>query len=232
MSQVPPPPPPAAPPPPPSDRPIGGSAAPFNVGDAVSYGWNAFWKNVGPMILIVLAIWAVNIVLSLIGLATGNAVLRLFFNLVGWIVGLLLALGLIRATLAVTRGETPEVSMLFETDNFGPYLVAAILFGIGAFVGLLLCIIPGIIFITFFGFYGYVIVDRNEQSPTEALKKSSELVKGHFGAVIGLAIVLFLINVVGALLCGVGLLFTAGITAIAWAYAYRALSGEPVAPVV
>ena len=95
----------------------------------------------------------------------------------------------------------------------------------------MLCIIPGIIFVTFFGFYGYVIVDRGEQSPTEALKASSELVKGHFGAVIGLAIVLFLINVVGAILCGVGLLFTAGITAIAWAYAYRALSGEPVAPV-
>ena len=87
MSQVPPPPPPAAPPPPPSDAPIGGSSAPFSVGDAVSYGWNAFWKNVGPMILIVLAIWAVNIVLSLIGIAVrATPFVRLFFNLVGWIV--------------------------------------------------------------------------------------------------------------------------------------------------
>ena len=42
---------------------------------------------------------------------------------------------------------------------------------------------------------------------------------------------LFLINIVGALLCGVGLLFTYGITAIAVAYAYRSLSGEPVAPI-
>lgn len=210
---------------------MGGSAAPFSVGDAVSYGFSGFFKYIGPMILIVLAIWAVNVVFAVLGIAFDNTIIRLFFQLIGWVVGLLLALGLIRATLAVTRGETPEVSMLFETDNFGPYLVAAILFGIGAFIGFVLCIIPGIIFVTFFGFYGYVIVDQNEQNSTGALTRSKDLVSGHFGAVLGLAIVLFLINLVGALLCGIGLLFTAPATAVAWAYAYRALSGQPVAPV-
>ncbi len=55
---------------------------------------------------------------------------------------------------------------------------------------------------------------------------------GHFGAVLGLVAVLILINIVGALLCCIGLLFTVGISAISWAYAYRALAGEPVAPVV
>jgi uncharacterized membrane protein len=210
---------------------MGGSSAPFNVGDAVSYGWNAYWKNVGPMIGIVLVIWAVNLVIALIALPFDNAFARFVLQLIGWVVGLLLALGLIRATLALTRGEKPEVSMLFETDNFGPYIVAAILFGIGAAIGFILCIIPGIIFITFFGFYGFVIVDQNEQSPIDSLKRSMNLVSGHFGSVLGLVVVLFLINVVGAILCGIGLLFTVGITAIAWAYAYRALSGQPVAPV-
>src|SRR5680860_183266 len=233
MSQTPPPPPPpAAPPPPPAGpSPGGASNAPFSVGDAVGYGWNAYWKNVGPMILIVLAIWAVNLVFSLISLPFDNQFVRFFISLVGTVVSLLLALGLIRATLALTRGETPEVSMLFETDNFGPYLVAAILFGIGTVIGFVLCIIPGIIFLTFFGFYGFVIVDQDEKSPIAALTRSKDLVSGHFGAVLGLAVVLLLINIVGALLCGVGLLFTIGITAIAWAYAYRALRGQSVAPV-
>jgi uncharacterized membrane protein len=39
------------------------------------------------------------------------------------------------------------------------------------------------------------------------------------------------INIVGALLCGIGLLFTYGITAIAVAYAYRTLRGESVAQI-
>ena len=231
MSQVPPPPPPAAPPPPPGGAPIGGSAAPFSVGDAISYGWNAYWKNVGPMILIVLAIWVVNIVLGIIALPFDNQFMRFLIQMAAWVVSLLLALGLIRATLALTRGETPEVSMLFETENLGPYIVAAILFGIASAIGFILCIIPGVIFVIFYGFYGFIIVDKDEQSPVEALKRSQQLVSGHFGAVLGLAAVLILINIVGALLCGIGLLFTVGISAIAWAYAYRALSGEPVAPV-
>ena len=231
MSQVPPPPPPASPPPPSGGAPISGCAAPFSVGDAISYGWNAYWKNVGPMILIVLAIWVVNIVLGIIAIPFDNQFMRFIIQLVAWVVSLLLALGLIRATLALTRGETPEVSMLFETDNFGPYIVAAILFGIASAIGFILCIIPGIIFVIFYGFYGFIIVDKGEQSPVEALKRSQQLVSGHFGAVLGLAVVLILINIVGAFLCGIGLLFTVGISAIAWAYAYRALSGEPVAPV-
>lgn len=231
MSQVPPPPPPASPPPPSGGTPISGGAAPFSVGDAISYGWNAYWKNVGPMILIVLAIWVVNVVFNLIALPFDSFFLKSLIQMVGLIIGLLLAMGLIRATLALTRGETPEVSMLFETDNFGPYLIAAIIFGIGVSIGLIFCIIPGVIIATFYGFYGFVIVDKGEQSPIEALKRSQQMVSGHFGAVLGLAVVLLLINIVGALLCGIGLLFTAGITAIAWAYAYRALAGEPVAPV-
>ena len=75
-------------------RPIGGASAPFSVGDAVSYGWNAYWKNVGPMILIVLAIWVVNIVLGLIALPFDNQFMRFIIQLIAWVVSLLLALGL------------------------------------------------------------------------------------------------------------------------------------------
>lgn len=235
MSQTPPPPPPqppAAPPPPPAGpAPGGASSAPFSVGDAIGYGWNAYWKNVGPMLLIILAIAAVSVFFNLISLPFDSLATRYLISVIGWIASTLVALGLIRATLALTRGEEPTVSMLFETDHFGPYLVSAILFSIGAVIGFVACIIPGIIFITFFGFYGYVILDQDEASPIEALRRSARLVSGHFGSVLGLAIVLVLINIVGALLCLVGLLFTAGITAIAWAYAYRALSGESVAPI-
>ena len=234
------PPPPPAPPPPPSPPPAGGSgAAPFTIGDAIGYGWNAYWRNVGPLVLITLVILLVNVVFALITFAIDSFVVfpidsfvaLSLIQIVVWVVGPILAMGLIRATLAVTRGETPDVSMLFQTDGLPVYLVAAILFGIGAGIGFSLCIIPGVIFATFFGFYGYFIVGEGEQNPIEALKRSQQLVSGHFGTVLGLAVVLVLINIVGALACGVGLLFTAGISAVSWAYAYRSLRGETVAPV-
>ena len=62
----------------------------------------------------------------------------------------------------------------------------------------------------------------------DTLRRSAEITRGHRWQLFGLAIVLALINLVGLLACGVGLLFTSGITIIAWAYTYRRLSGQPI----
>jgi uncharacterized membrane protein len=201
------------------------------VGDAISYGWNAYWKNVGPLLIITIVIVAVHLVLSILGAVTGSVAVQLIFSLIGWIVGFILAMGLIRCTLAVVKGQTPEVSMLFETPGLGSYIVASILFGLMLFVGFILCIIPGIIVGIVFMFYGYLIVENPTLGPTDALKRASELTKGRIGELFVFGLALFGINLIGAILCGVGLLFTYGITAVAVAYAYRTLNGEPVAQV-
>jgi len=207
---------------------VEGSPAPFSVGECVSYGWRAYWKNVGPLLLITLVIIVIDVVISAIGQATGNNVVAALFSLIGWIVGLLLAFGLIRATIAVTKGQKPEVAMLFETDGFGPYILASILFGIAVAIGLVLCIIPGIIFAVVYHFYGYVIVENPSTGAIDSLKKAADITRGHRWELFGLFIVLILINIVGLIACLVGVLFTAGISAVAVAYAYRSLSGESV----
>ncbi|HEY7105323.1 MAG TPA: hypothetical protein VH986_02875 [Acidimicrobiia bacterium] len=226
MSMEPPPP----PPPPPSGPSYGAPGSqPVSIGDAVSYGWGAYWKNVGPMVVIVLIIVAIEIVFSLIGSAFNSVVAQIFFGLIGWLLGLFLGLGLFRVSLAITRGERPEVSEVFRTEGYGPYIVASIVFGIGFYIGLILCIIPGIIFAVVFGFYGFVAAEQgNAAVAMDTLRRAAEITRGHRWQLFGLAIVLALINLVGALLCGVGLLFTAGITLIAWAYTYRRISGEPI----
>jgi len=231
MTQQPPPPPPPGmpPPPPPSSAggPVGGAS--FSVGDAVSYGWTAFWKNVGPMLLITLVIVAVQLVISIVGSSTDSAVGRVLIQLISFVVGIILAMGLIRASLAVCEGRKPEVSMLMQTDGFFNYLVAGIIFGIAVFVGLLLCIIPGIIVAVVFMFFGYGIVQQPDLGAVDSLKRSAEITKGYRWQLFGLAILLALINFVGLLACGVGILFTYGISAIAIAYAYKTLSGQAVA---
>jgi len=143
-------------------------------------------------------------------------------------VGFILAMGLIRCTLAVVKGQTPEVSMLFETPGLGSYIIASILFGIMFFIGFILCIIPGIIFAVVYHFYGYVIVENPSTGAIDSLKKAADITRGHRWELFGLFIVLILINIVGLIACLVGVLFTAGISAVAVAYAYRSLSGESV----
>jgi uncharacterized membrane protein len=231
MSQPPPP-----PPPPPSDSwpppsPPPGADGEFRVGDAISYGWSAYWKNVGPLFLLALAIAAVYLVISLISSGVSGVAGRVVFQLIIFIVGIIVAMGLIRASLAVVEGRQPEVRMLLETDGFGPYVVAAILVGVGVAVGLVLFIVPGIFLAIIWQFFGYVIVETPTSGPVDAMRRSVEITRGHRWQLLGLGLLLFGINIIGALACLVGLLFTYGITAVTVAYAYKNLSGQPVVAV-
>lgn len=229
MSMEPPPPPP--PPPPGGTGGYGQPPAPgsISVGDAVSYGWNAYWKNVGPLVVIAIVVIAINLVVGLIAGATGSVVGQVLVQFIGFFVSMLISLGWIRVSLEVTRGVKPEVGDLFKFEGYGPYILASLLFALGFYVGLILCIVPGIIFAVAFGFYGFVIAERGEgMGVIDSLKESADLTRGHRWQLFGLGIVLLLINVVGAILCGIGLIFTLGITIIAWAYVYRILSGEAV----
>src|SRR5436189_3819690 len=150
-----PPPPPLPPPPPPPPPPS--SPASFGIGDALSYGWNSYWKNVGPMLLIAVVVFAIQAVFSAIGNASDNAGIQIVFQLIGTFVSLLITLGWFRVALEITNGVKPEVGDVFKAQGYGPFIVASILFYIGAISGFILLIVPAIIFVPTFGFYGFVL---------------------------------------------------------------------------
>ncbi|CAB4961259.1 unannotated protein [freshwater metagenome] len=230
MSQIPPPPPPPGfdPPPPPPPPGAMSSGGAFSPGAAISYAWSATMKNIGPLVLMTLVILVVQVLMQFI-FGRGTGAIAFLFSIATSIISLILAMGLIRAALRVTDGGTPELSQLTETDQLGPYIVQAILVGLAIGIGLLICIIPGLIAAVLFAFAGYAVIDSRDGDAVGAIKRSFEIVKGNFGAVLGLMVLLILINVVGALLCLIGLLFTYPMTSVAIAYAYRTLNGQPVA---
>jgi len=220
---------------PPEQTPGGGGAAgggggvgTLDTGAALSYGWNKFVQYIGQIIIIVLIIFGVQIVFQILSQiiqrGSGGLVgIALSFVLlaVGIFIGFLLQAGLVRAALAVTRGEAPEPSMLFQTTNLGPYVVGAILVTLMSFVGLLLCCIGFVVvaFVTFF--WQYYVLDANQQ-PVEAIKSSFDITTKNVGAVIVFAIVVIVLNFIT---CGLAI----GVTAIATAYAYKSLTGQPIA---
>lgn len=206
------------------------SGAGFSPGAAISYAWSATMKNIGPLVLMTLVILVVQVVLQ-VAFGGGKGFIALVLSIATSVISLILAMGLIRAALRVTDGGTPELGQLTETDQLGPYIVQAILVGIAIGIGLLLCIIPGMIAAVLFAFAGYVVIDTRDGDAVGAIRRSFEIVKGNFGAVLGLILLLILINLVGALLCGIGLLFTYPMTSVAFAYAYRTLNGQPVAAI-
>jgi uncharacterized membrane protein len=207
----------------------GGGVAAFSVGDALSYGWQKFVQYIGQIIVIVLIIFAIQLVINILSQALQAGSDSLFVGLtlsfaltaVSIFSSFLLQAGLIRAALAITRGEAPEPSMLFQTDKLGPYAVASIIVSLLIFVGLLLCCIPGLIVAFFTYFFGFYVIDR-DVAPVDSIKASVKLVQDNFGSVLLLMIVVVLLNLIT---CGLA----SGVTFIALGYAYKTLNGEPVA---
>jgi len=154
---------------------------------------------------------------------------RVLVQIVGNLVGLLITLGWLRVALGITDGVKPDLADVFKAEGYGIFLLASILFYLGTLIGLFLLIVPGIIFIATFGFYGFVVAERGDSVGVfESLQRSAELTRGHRWTLFGMAIVLFLVNIVGLIACFVGVIFTLGITLITWAYLYRALNGQSV----
>jgi len=201
----------------------------LNTGEALSYGWNKFVQYLGQIIVIVLIIFAIEIVFQIIraaiqasidsvflGLAVG-----FFFSAIGLFLVFLLQAGLIRVGLAVTRGQAPEPGMLFRTERLGPYAVASILVALLTFVGFLFCCVGALVVLFFMLFYGYYVIDR-DSAPLDSLKLSFDLVKNNAGDVIVFAIVVVVLDLIT---CGLA----SGVTRSSVAYASRQLNGEPVA---
>jgi hypothetical protein len=251
-----PPPPPggAYPPPPPGGAYPAPAAGPtLRVGDALGYGWAALKKNLGPLVILAVVVIGVQVVLNLIGtlldvgassdsgiVAVTFSLVSAIFGLLAWVVGLVLAIGLIRAALAVLDGRTPTPNMLLEGAGLPAYILATILFSLATFVGILLCIIPGLVIAFLWQFYGYAIVDGGTTvGPTQALGRSFEVVKANIGellvlwlAFIGIGLVVGLVAIIpfiGWLIGVAAALVLYPVVAISIAYAWRTLTGGQVA---
>jgi uncharacterized membrane protein len=221
--------------------PSGGAPAPvgLDIGTALSYGWNGLKNNVGSIAVIALVIVVINAAVQTLGWIVGDSqFLRFVVSVIGFFVSLVLGLGLIRAALEILDGRRPEIGSLLSTDGIGVYLVASLIVAVLVSVGLVLCLIPGLIIGFLLQFYGYAIVDRRVDATTSApqsdpigsLRASFQVTSSNVGSLLGLSIVNLVLNLVGAALCGIGLLVTLPVTAIAVAYAWRQLTGGPVAP--
>jgi uncharacterized membrane protein len=217
---------PPPPPPPPYDAPPPGSGAP-DVGAAISYGWKKFQENVGPMLIVVLIPVAAQIVLLLIGqVAIKSVAGALVFQVIGIVVSAVAGLGLYRTALMITAGEPADVGKAFQYDRWGEWIVFSFVFGLMVGVGLVLCIIPGLFVLAFFGLAPFYFIDKR-MSLGEALSASRAAVQSK-----GLAFPVLLsiiVGVLGVIACIVGVFVTEAIAYIAVAYLYRYATGQPVA---
>jgi uncharacterized membrane protein len=235
--------------------PPGGGQRPFSVGDAFSYGWKKFTENVGPILIAMLVFFLIGAVIygvqflvtsvtspetTVVSGENGfviqqsgggllSALVSLVFTVVLFIWQYLVQAAVARGGLAVTEGRPIVLGELLSFNKLGRIILAGIILSLFTLIGLILCIVPGLIIMFFGSFYVYFILDQ-DLGAWDSLKASFGFVKENLGNLLLLFILGLIAVFVGALLCGIGLLVAYPVVYIAYAYAYKTLRGAPVAP--
>lgn len=208
----------------------------FSTESALRFGWDTFkkrpWFFVGSTVVILLASGLIDAFTSAINGAVGGSVDE--SSIVGSVLnlglGTLLGMGATAFYLAAhDNPDTVDLSSLWHPRPFWKYLGASILLGLAVAVGFVLLIVPGIIVALMFMFTTFIVIDR-ELGPIEAMKESNRITHGYKWQLLGFALVLVLINLLGILALVIGLLVTIPVSSLAFAYVYRRLGGRTPPP--
>lgn len=137
---------------------------------------------------------------------------------------LFLSLGFLKIMLLLIDDGYVEVSDLFNNfAPFLPYIVAYLLYMIAVVIGLFLLILPGIFIAIRFQFYPYFILEGTH-SAIAALQKSYYQTEDFTFELLLFGIVVIVLNILGALFFGIGIILTYPLTTMATAVIYKHLS--------
>lgn len=197
----------------------------LTTGATVRYGWETFKKRAWFFILVTLLIGILNGVSSGVTSAFGNQGIAVGIgDIVNFLIGTLISMGTVALFLKANDAtDTVRAIDLWHPQPFLRFLGARILVGLAVIIGIILLIVPGVIFGLMFMFTPYLVIDKG-MSPIEAMKESKRITSGYKWKLLGLCAVLGLINVLGFICLIVGLLVSVPVTSIAIAHAYRTLS--------
>lgn len=195
--------------------------------DLLKRGWELTQPNLLPLAAAVLLVAAISTVASAISGGIG-----------GFLVQGPLAYGLFALSRNASLGRPVEFQQLFDGfQRFVPTFVAGLLIGlfesIAGVVGLMLCLFPAIIFVPLVAMlysltYLYMLEEGLDAWP--AMEKSRLTVMANLGQWVVFSLLLAVVNFIGAIPCGLGLLITVPVTTVALTLAFDLECGSHNAP--
>lgn len=197
----------------------------FSKKEAISLGFELAKKHIVFFIGILIIVVLVSMASSAIQiglLLEKQPSLYILLNVLIFIVNAIISMGLIKISLEFIDKKKPKFSNLFYVKPLVNFILGTIIRGLITFIGFILFIVPGIIFSIRFQYVTYLIIDKN-LSAVDAVKKSWNMTRGNTWNLFFFAILLFLANILGAMLILLGLFITIPLTMLATAFVYRKL---------
>ncbi len=210
----------------------------INVGDVINRSWQIFRPNMGICVGVFVTVMVANGAVSVLGNVVTSMMTAMGNNelvMLSWIVwnglaqqlfSVWLGLGLTLFMLKLARGEDASFGDLL---GGGQYLLTGILtqllVGLIVVLGVLACVIPGIILMLMFSQFYYVIIDRNT-GVIDTLSLSKQATTGNKLNLFLLYLVAAGIAILGLLAFCVGYLFAMPLINVMLAVAYLSMTGQ------
>ena len=185
----------------------GASRGSIDVGSCLGRAWDLLMSDVWTIIGITALVW--------LALSATHAVY------VGFVVTGPLLGGLFFYYLKRVRRQPAELQDAFAgfTLCFVHLMLASLVSGILSALGLALCVIPGIYLWVAWSFALPLVIDKR-MGFWDAMELSRKKIHERWWSMAWLLLICIFINVGGALLCVIGILFTMPLTMLAITYAY------------
>jgi hypothetical protein len=197
-----------------------------SIGEAVDFAWSAYrrrWRLLTGVLLAMLGGW---VLLEVVVFATQR------FGIFPWALAHIafvlcfagIEVGLLRISLALQDGRHPRLADAFKNFNLGPsFLAGQLLYLAVVLAGLVLLVVPGILLAARFALFGFQNT-AGESGVLRSFKQSADLTRGATGRLAATLVTLFMFNLLGAALLGVGLFVTVPISVLMMASIDRQLS--------
>lgn len=191
----------------------------IEIGKAINYGWKSVKKDFWYFVAIAFIYEGMSFVPYLIK----NDNVKSIVDLIVSILGILLIAGFMKISLDYFDGKKAPIGMIFKQFKyFWNVLGAMLLIGLITLAGLLLLVVPGIIWSLKYQFVINLIVDK-DLGILEAMKKSAEMTKGVKLQLLVFGFAALGLSILGYLALGVGSFVTFPIIWLADIYVYRKL---------
>ena len=198
------------------------------VGSSYKNGWRQLWKYFLELFLIGIIGFLIGIPTGMggwsQGIATATGVLGFFGLVYSVLINGPVQYGVAFAYLKAARGDKLEIKDMFEAfKNYWNAVLASLLVFVIVIIGLILLIVPGIIFACKLAFTPYLVVDR-KMEVMEAIRESWRMTGGHAWKVFLIGLLAIPIGIAGLICFGVGIIVAIMWVTLAFASLYHAVS--------
>lgn len=192
----------------------------FSIQEALQKGWEIFTSNAWFFVTLQIGVFVLT-ALANVFVEHMHGAAYIAGTVLSLALQLIVGLGILHVMIKTYDGVPQAYASIFDPlPLFWNYTLLTALVSIGTLLGLLLIIIPGVVFAIGMCLAQYRVID-GQKPAIDAMKESWHITKGHRVQLGLFMLALIVINVIAMIPLGLGLLVSVPVSGLAYVHVYR-----------